>query len=44
MAPGIYCLCVDEDLPYEIKDMLENKDIVYKVRNPGFYPGDQSQS
>lgn len=38
LAAGVYCLSVDEDLPYEIKEVLENKDINYRIRNDDFYP------
>lgn len=40
LVSGVYCLCVDEELPLELRDMLENKDIHYRIRDEGFYPSE----
>lgn len=37
-APGVYCLSVDEDLPYDIKDELEVQGVPHRVRSDPFYP------
>eukprot|EP00210_Caulerpa_lentillifera_P000497 g480.t1 len=42
LAAGVYCLSVDEELPYEVKEMLENKDINHRIRNDDFYPPDNA--
>lgn len=38
LAPGVYCLSVDEDLPYDIKDELEVQGVPHRVRSDPFYP------
>lgn len=38
MAAGLYSLSIDQDIPYEIKDMLDNQNIPYRIRNEDFYP------
>lgn len=42
LAAGVYCLSIDEELPYEVKEMLENKDINHRIRNEDFYPPEQA--
>ena len=38
LVAGVYCLGVEEDLSYEMREVLENKNINYRIRDDKFYP------
>ncbi|GMH33791.1 hypothetical protein BSKO_01625 [Bryopsis sp. KO-2023] len=42
LAPGVYCLSVDEDISYDLKEELEMQGIAYRIRSEHFYPAAES--